>query len=41
MCNGVVEAHAFVVDFGQVITSPCGTIVSVKAKAAADTVSHL
>jgi hypothetical protein len=41
MCNGVVEAHAFVVDLGQVVTGPCRTIVSVEAKTAADIVSDL
>jgi hypothetical protein len=41
VCNGVVEAHALVVDLGQVVTSPCRTVVSVKAKTAADIVSNL
>jgi hypothetical protein len=41
MCNGVVEAHALVVDLGQVVSGPCRTVVSVKAKTAADIVSHL
>lgn len=39
--DGVVEAHTLVVDLGKVSGGPCGTIISVEAKAATERVNQM